>query len=178
MTRIMGSKRSFAILLLVCALAACQQKAPSETKTTAAGEPVESRSSGVPPGASVESPAETADSGVANGNVAIPPVAVSAKLPPPGGLRFVGLWAADVKSCSSATWRFSETSLRAPAGSHCTFSKVTPVPGGYDIAATCTADGPAKPETIKLRFAESAQAMLVDSDTIAGVGLIYCGREG
>jgi hypothetical protein len=57
-------------------------------------------------------------------------------------------------------------------------SKVTAVPGGYDIAASCTAEAPAKAETIKLRFAESAQAMLFESDAIADTGLVYCGREG
>jgi hypothetical protein len=99
-------------------------------------------------------------------------------LPPPGGLRFVGPWASDVKNCSTAAWRFTDTSLRTPAGSHCTFSKVTAVPGGYDIAASCTAEAPAKADTLKIRFAESARAMLFESETIADAGLVYCGREG
>jgi hypothetical protein len=100
------------------------------------------------------------------------------RLPPPSSLRFVGLWAADVKACSTAAWRFTDTGLSTPAGSHCTFSKVSAVPGGYDIAASCTAEAPPKPETITIRFAESAQAMLFESDAIADAGLVYCGREG
>jgi hypothetical protein len=99
-------------------------------------------------------------------------------LPPPTALRFVGLWAADARKCSTEAWRFTDTSLSTPAGSHCTFSKVTQVPGGYDIAASCTAEAPPKDETIKIRFAQSAQAMLFDSDAIADAGLVYCGREG
>jgi hypothetical protein len=99
-------------------------------------------------------------------------------LPPPTGLRFVGLWASDVKDCSTAAWRFTDTSLSTATGSHCTFSKVTAVPGGYDIAASCIAQGPAKADRIKIRFAESTQAMLFDSDAISDTGLVYCGREG
>lgn len=77
--------------------------------------------------------------------------------------------------CTDKAWRFTATSLRTPAGSACTFGQVTPVGGGYDIAATCTAEGPAVADTLKIRFAESAKAMLFESDSIADAGLIYCG---
>ena len=49
------------------------------------------------------------------------------------------------------------------------------VSGGYDLHATCTAEAPPAPDLIKLRFAESAQAMLVESKTLTPRGLIYCG---
>jgi hypothetical protein len=52
------------------------------------------------------------------------------------------------------------------------------VPGGYDIAASCTAEAPPKDQTIRIRFAQSAQAMLFESDAIPDSGLVYCGREG
>ena len=89
--------------------------------------------------------------------------------------RFVGLWAADKAMCGDKGWRFTETALRTPAGSACDFEQVTPVGGGYDIAATCTAEGPETADTLKIRFAESAKAMLFESDSIADAGLIYCG---
>jgi hypothetical protein len=88
--------------------------------------------------------------------------------------RFIGRWAADVRQCSAQAWRFSATSLSTPAGSHCDFTKVTEVPGGYDIAARCTAEGPPADDTLKLRFAESAKALLFESNSIADAGLVRC----
>ena len=99
-------------------------------------------------------------------------------LPPPSeGLRFVGRWAADERSCTSAAWIFTQSTLRTPAGSSCNFDQVTQVPGGYDIQATCTAEAPPAPDTLKIRFAESAKAMLFESTVIADAGLVFCGRD-
>lgn len=99
-------------------------------------------------------------------------------LPAPGPLpRFIGKWAADQKSCQSAAWRFTDSTLRTPAGSSCSFNRVTEVPGGYDIQATCTAEGPPTADTLTVRFAESAKAMLFNSKTIADSGLVFCGRD-
>ena len=88
--------------------------------------------------------------------------------------RFIGRWAANVGNCSSKAWRFTATSLNTPAGSQCTFREVTEVPGGYDIAARCTAEGPPTDDTLELRFAESAKALLFESDVIADAGLVRC----
>ncbi len=99
-------------------------------------------------------------------------------LPPPGPLpRFVGKWATDQKSCDSAAWQFTQSNLRTPAGSSCGFDQVSEVPGGYDVKATCTAEGPPTPDTLQIRFAESAKAMLFSSKTIADTGLVFCGRD-
>ena len=83
--------------------------------------------------------------------------------------------AGDARSCRTAAWRFTATSLATPAGSQCRFSRVTEVPGGYDIQATCTAEAPPTSDTLRIRFAESADGMLFESDSIADAGLIYCG---
>jgi hypothetical protein len=48
------------------------------------------------------------------------------------------------------------------------------VAGGYDIQAQCLAEGNRSDEVIKIRFAESAGAMLVESKTFSPVGLIPC----
>jgi hypothetical protein len=152
-------------------LAGCQQShAPAPANTAEGEQPAVAAGDEA---ASTESTEAAIPS--ASGNAALN---AAGRLPPPAALRFVGLWASDVKNCSTAAWRFTDTSLSTPAGSHCSFSKVTAVPGGYDIAASCTAEAPAKAETIKIRFAESAQAMLFESDAIADAGLVYCGREG
>ena len=90
-------------------------------------------------------------------------------------LRFLGSWAVDEENCADNAWRFEETELRTPAGSACRFSEVRTVPGGYDIAARCTAEGPEEEDVLKLRFAESAGGMLFESDSIADAGLVRCG---
>ena len=88
--------------------------------------------------------------------------------------RFVGRWAAKVRMCGSTAWRFTATSLETPAGSVCRFSRVTDVPGGYDIAARCTAEGPPTDDVLQIRFAESARALLFESRVIADAGLVRC----
>ena len=99
-------------------------------------------------------------------------------LPPPSeGLRFIGKWAANERSCESAAWQFTQTTLRTPAGAVCGFDRVTQVPGGYDIQATCTAQAPPASDTLKIRFAESSKAMLFESESIADDGLVFCGRD-
>ncbi|HET9810719.1 MAG TPA: hypothetical protein VFP53_03360, partial [Sphingomicrobium sp.] len=120
----------------------------------------------------------TLDSDASDSTPAENKVRQAGDLPEPGaGPRFVGKWAADMKSCTSSAWQFTETSLTTPAGSSCSFNRVTEVPGGYDIQATCTAEGPPAGDTLKLRFAESAKALLFESNVIADTGLIFCGRE-
>ncbi|MDQ8755029.1 hypothetical protein RCO27_02200 [Sphingosinicella sp. LHD-64] len=97
-------------------------------------------------------------------------------LPPDDrALRFVGRWAAEVGMCRSQAWVFTHERLTTPAGSVCEFGDITPVDGGYDIAARCTAEAPPRDDTIRLRFAESARAMLFESESVAGSGLVYCG---
>jgi hypothetical protein len=98
-------------------------------------------------------------------------------LPPAdAALRFVGTWAASKAECESKPWRFTADSLKATGGPTCSFYKVTKAPGGYDIAAQCPAKEPVHTDLINLRFAESARAMLVESNAIKPTGLIYCGK--
>jgi hypothetical protein len=98
-----------------------------------------------------------------------------ARLPPPSGFRFVGLWAAEEDMCADKAWRITRETLETPAGSVCKFVNATPMDGGYDISARCIAEGPPVDDMLKIRFAESAQAMLFESESIADAGLIYCG---
>ncbi len=95
----------------------------------------------------------------------------------PAAYRFVGRWAADARACRTAAWEFTGTSLATPAGSVCRFSRVTEVPGGYDIASRCTAEGPPADDVLRLRFAQSARALLFESGTIADAGLVACRSE-
>jgi hypothetical protein len=103
---------------------------------------------------------------------------LAGKLPPPGaGPRFVGNWAADQKSCEASPWRFTASAVHTPKDADCSFKQVTEVPGGYDIQAMCTAKEPPASETISIRFAESAKAMLIKSQSLGDIGLVFCGRD-
>ena len=151
----------------ILSLAACDNKTPGGEP----GGPV----GGAPGGPIATGRADTANQANASTQVE---AGVAGDLPPAGqGVRFVGKWAADQESCESAAWQFTETSLSTPAGSSCSFNRVTEVPGGYDVEATCTAEGPPTADTLKIRFAESAKAMLFDSKSIADTGLVFCGRD-
>ena len=107
-------------------------------------------------------------------NASLEPIA-SAPTHSGQALRFVGRWAAEKRLCANAAWHFSETELHTPAGSVCRFTDVREVPGGYDIAARCTAEAPERDDMLELRFAESAGGLLFSSDSIADVGLVRCG---
>ena len=100
--------------------------------------------------------------------------AIGALHPDEADYRFVGRWAADERLCENEAWQFTDSELRTPVGSVCRFTDIRAVAGGYDIAARCTAEGPEMEDQLRIRFAESAGAMLFDSDRIADEGLIPC----
>ncbi len=120
----------------------------------------------------------TDENGSAQDINALPQQAGPRNLPAPTRPRFLGRWAVDTRYCSTKAWRFTATSLRTPAGSVCDFSDVKPVASGYQIAARCTAEGPPTDDVLEIRFAESAQAMMFESNSIADAGLVYCGPVG
>ncbi len=131
----------------------------------------------VPPSETAPPPLDTAI-----GNVTSPDGESAAVVPgilPPADAeyRYAGRWAATQQLCDTGAWRFQPKRLDTAGEVSCTFDTVTKVPGGYDIAASCLAEGNRSKDTIELRFAESAQAMLVQSRMWDGVGLTYCGAE-
>ena len=149
--------RSLSAFLLVFGLLACQRE-PAEDAAAEQNNAANAVASG--PDADINASLEP---------VAGPP---SHSTEPP---RFVGLWATAERLCRDTPWRFSESELSTPAGSACRFTDVREVPGGYDIAARCTAEGPERDDVLKLRFPESAGGMLFESDSIADAGLVRCG---
>jgi hypothetical protein len=160
--------RSWCVSVVAVALAACgQPKQPPENqlsaneKTTAATANAAANSAGA-------TASETARSSAENGVPTLPP---SSAAP-----RFVGTWATNKANCTSKPWRFTEKALTVEGGPQCSFYHVTTMPGGYDVAAECPTKQPVHTDLIKLRFAESAQAMLVESNAINPTGLIYCGK--
>lgn len=89
--------------------------------------------------------------------------------------RFTGRWATSEEGCAQTAWVFTAARLVTPGHVACEFDNVAEAPGGYDIAATCTAESPPAPYNLELRFAESAQTMLISKGPMADVALVYCG---
>lgn len=87
---------------------------------------------------------------------------------------FVGRWAAADTACGHAAWSFTRTGLETPGEVSCTFEQVTRTPQGYDITAICSAEGPPRQEQIRLSYAQSARALLVEGGPFAPVGLVAC----
>ena len=151
-------------------LAACGQKPqPSENQATANEKiTTEEKAGGNAVGTNVAAGnASSNETGVAN----------SSGLPPANaGLRFVGRWAKSQAECTTKPWIFTEKEITAVDGPHCTIYHIATAPGGYDLAATCPAKVPEHTDLISIRFAESAQAILVESNAISPMGLVYCGK--
>lgn len=88
--------------------------------------------------------------------------------------RFIGRWAVHDGLCANSAWTFTADELRTPTGSVCRFGNVSEVPGGYDIAASCSSRGEQREDRLQLRFAESANGLLFDAEHISDTGLTRC----
>lgn len=88
---------------------------------------------------------------------------------------YVGRWAAAETACGHAAWEITEKGLETSGGVACTFERVTQTQTGVDIAARCTGEGASEVSTVRFAYAQSAQALLVEAEPFANVGLIACG---
>lgn len=88
--------------------------------------------------------------------------------------RFVGRWAANPELCRDGAWRFEEKHLATAGEVSCDFDRVTHVADGYDVAARCLAEGVTSEEAIRLRFADTSDAMYVESKTFRAITLERC----
>lgn len=143
-------------LMLAPILAACQRQDAPPERTAALGPP-----------AALAPPAA----------VSTPPSQAGTRLPPAEvQYRYVGNWAADAAGCTDPPWRFEARRLTTKGEVACAFDRIEKTAAGYEVAATCAAEAPPAPYMIRLSFAESARAMLVEGGPFAGpVGLVWCG---
>ncbi len=168
----MTSPRFALLAATMLAFASCRQ-AP---ETAPLNEQADINAAGDAPAANIDESLALDQLAGARNHMA-PPEGYGALPPDDRALRFVGRWATEVRGCESAAWRFTADRMETPAGSACTFRDVTPVDGGYDIAARCTAEAPERDDNIRLRFDEEAGAMRFESESVADAGLVYCGPE-
>jgi hypothetical protein len=158
---------------LVVAIAGCGKSSqPGENQSSANEKSIAPSENGVAEASRGNAPSSSSDQSNA-------PAASNSPgtLPrPSAALRFVGTWAHSRAECGSRPWRFTAEKISAAGGPNCSIYKVSEAPGGYDLAANCPAKTPEPTDLIKLRFAESASAMLVESNAISPTGLVYCGK--
>lgn len=89
--------------------------------------------------------------------------------------RFAGLWAVDAAGCKSPPWNFTVRDLTTKGEVYCSFKRVEPVAGGYDIATLCSAAGDEVSETMRLRLKDADKRMTVSSDqTYKPIDLMRC----
>jgi hypothetical protein len=159
-----------AAIAAVLLLAACSQKPqPPENQSTANEKVTQANVGGNMAGVSVaEANGTSNQAAAANTSNGLPPATAA--------LRFVGRWAKSDAECKTKPWVFTDKELSAVGGPHCTIYNIAKAPGGYNLAATCPAKVPVHTDLISIRFAESAQAMLVESNAISPMGLVYCGK--
>ena len=109
----------------------------------------------------------------------VTPESNASALPPEGEtFRFAGRWAESVEMCREEPWTITSERLTAPEGAACDLTRIEKSPGGYAIDARCTIDGETRDDRIVLRFAESAQALLVEgAETLPETGLVRCAES-
>ena len=87
---------------------------------------------------------------------------------------FVGRWAAKEEMCGNAAWEITGARLSTPGHTVCDFDQVKKVEGIYRIDATCTAEGPPAEYELRVSYAQSAKALLIEGGPMEPIGLVAC----
>jgi hypothetical protein len=91
--------------------------------------------------------------------------------------RFVGRWAAAQTACGHEAWLFQDSSVSTPGEVSCVFNTVREASGGYDIDASCLAEGQTADGQLRIRFTDVAERMVVVGGPFDWkADLIHCGR--
>jgi hypothetical protein len=87
---------------------------------------------------------------------------------------YVGRWAADAGLCRDGAWVFTRDGLTTAGEVSCRFEQIRDTAAGVEIDAVCAAQAPPERHTIRLAYAQSARALLVEGGPFADVGLTRC----
>jgi len=87
--------------------------------------------------------------------------AIKAAPPEPAQPAYVGRWAANQGLCQDGAWEFRHDGLSTAGEVACRFDGVAALDDGYEIAATCTAEGPPASHSLRLTFGAGQQTMVV-----------------
>lgn len=72
--------------------------------------------------------------------------------PPP----YVGLWAANASLCPQGAWVFDHDKVVTAGEVACEFEQVSETSSGYQVTATCSAEGETKPYQFSLTLTDPA----------------------
>lgn len=84
-----------------------------------------------------------------------PPPAAPPAPPEPPAPPYAGLWAAKASLCPSGAWVFDRDKVVTAGEVACEFQQVTETGAGFQVTATCSAEGEAKPYQFNLTLAGS-----------------------
>ena len=89
---------------------------------------------------------------------------------------YVGRWAAQPNLCAAGAWTFARDRLSTAGEVSCTFRKVERTQSGWEIAASCTAEAPARDATLTLTLTDPAppETMTVSGGPFESVTLRRC----
>ena len=87
---------------------------------------------------------------------------------------WVGRWAANANLCQGGAWDFTIGGVSTAGEVSCTFERLRDIPGGVEADATCIAQAPPEAHTIRLIYAQPAQALRVEGGPFADIALVRC----
>ena len=102
------------------------------------------------------------------------PAPVQATAPKTQAPFFVGRWAARPELCADGAWVITERGIDTAGEVSCRFDPPPAGSGPVEVDAVCTAEGPPKPWRLRLAYAQSARALLIENGPFADIGLIRC----
>jgi len=87
---------------------------------------------------------------------------------------YVGRWAANAGLCHDGAWTVTEQEIHTAGEVSCRFDPPPQGPGPVEVDAVCHAEGPPRTYRLRLSYAESARALLIEHGPFADIGLIRC----
>ena len=115
-----------------------------------------------------EGPAESPTAVVSDEAAREPPA------PPRDG--FVGRWAASPELCASGAWVFTGSQMVTAGEVACDFRQIRVSEDAWDVDATCTAEGPPQPATLRLARAPGG-GLRVEGGPFEPVTLELCAEN-
>lgn len=97
-----------------------------------------------------------------------------ARLDPAATPFYVGRWAAKPSLCADGAWMIDRRGITTAGEVSCVFDRAPSGAGPVEADATCTAEGPPQRHRLKISYAQSARALLVEGGPFAPIGLIRC----
>ena len=89
---------------------------------------------------------------------------------------YVGRWAAAPNLCASGAWVFTAESLQTAGEVSCRFRRIDRTSAGWEVDASCTAEGPAQDAELTLTLTDPAppETMTVAGGPLQSVTLRRC----